>query len=317
MTRKLLKLVCLAAVLSVRSWAGEETEEKERHWGLRGLVGYGAGLTGNSYGVQANQETPYVSHMGQDMAYSGEVLYAFSPSLEVGLGLFSPLGANTTSSSNWTQQVGDRHYHDETSYQFSSTPIIASLYFRQPVLRDWSVMAGLGAGWATGGEGVATSRWSYDGGSSASGTNIIKDNMAGDIAYRGLLGLEYALNPSFSLFGGLSALGANFAYESSVKSTTSNEGGVARSSSTTTRYVEKVPDKCTFPLAHSTSHMDSAGNGTVVTVTDEGCRVTTLTQTYRSHTLTAEDTNMSQSYPRGVSQSITQLSLHLGVSFRF
>jgi hypothetical protein len=317
MTRKFWGLAGLAMLLAVRGWSDEGTVERERHWGIRGLVGYGAGLTGNNYGVQANQETPYVSHMGQDLAWSGEALYSFSPSLEVGLGLFSPLGADTQGTSDWTRLTGDRHYHDETSYQFSSMPIIASLYFRQPFLRDWDLVAGLGAGWATGGDGVSTSHWSYSGGSSAQGTNVSRDTFAGDIAYRGLLGTEYAFNPSFSVFGGISALGANFAYQTSVKSTSSNEGGVNQTSTTTTNYVDNVPAKCDDPTTVTTNHVDASGNGTITRVTDDGCRKTIVTETYASHTMTATDTQLVQSVQKGVSQSITQLSLHVGVTFRF
>jgi hypothetical protein len=299
--------------------ASDEDDGPVKHLGLRGFFGYGAGLSGAAYGTMANHQTPYVANLGSDLAYAGEILWAFNRNLEVGLGLFAPIGAQTTGTSDWTDLSGGqtRIYHDQTDFKFQTVPFIASLYLRQPVMRDWTLLAGLGAGWATGGDAIATSHWTQGGTATGGGTTVSDNSFNGDVAYRGLAGLEYSLSRNLKLFAGLNAVGANFAFQQNVRTASSTVNGFPETDTTTTSYLDNPPERCDSPTITTVDSRDATGTGTVTTTNNQSCIITTTTNTYVNKVNTSRTVQTQQYLPKGPTQTLDELALQVGMTWYF
>jgi hypothetical protein len=311
--------------------AGAKEDLFKPGFGVRGLLGYGFGLSGNaiSSNLQLGGSAPstgyYSAFPGSGAAYGLEGLWNFQPNFEAGLAVF-PLSMSSKGTSTYsydTGVMGTAGITDETQADFFTLPIILELYGRVPLLgsKKFNLLAGAGIGYAAGGdikiqssESVASVLMPY------TATSTQTRSVQGGLVYRGFLGGEYNIKGMFSVFLGLAGLSASLTYSGdSSHADYSYPGGQSVSYDITTTYLEGTPP--VKPVSQSTTTTTSGSTQTVVQTSDTGVTQQTMTQTSQwngvSWTLVKTTYRINYNVQKGPTFNISQMALLAGVTMRF
>jgi hypothetical protein len=323
-------------------------------FGLRTGAGYGFGQNASSFGYgkpldSTGTSEGFASHPGDGFAGQFEGLVGLNENIELGVGVFGPLGVDAkgsvTGKTNYSFLTTQGTITEESTQKFMSVPVIVSAYYKAPVTKRITLFGGLGAGYATGGDAVQESKINMQGGKVAyQGTNYFSETdistegnerktmaLNGAFAYRGTTGMEYAFTKNISMFALVAYTGASFTPSKATSTTnyTSRSTSVITGSSPATivsdnkyettseiAYVSSLPDLKNTPDTSTTSNLDANGHGTVTTKTDDGITSTTNTTTTTadgSKTVIKSETKRANA----PTQSITQISAVVGVALRF
>ncbi len=291
-----------------------------KRFGLRVGGGYAGGLGGESYGRNVSTGGGYLVSPGAGLAYSIEPLFALNDRIEFGLGFFSS-GFSASGSSSYTSNPGNNVTQDSSTYAFSTVPIIASVYIKQPVWKKLSLVLGFGAGYATGGDMVQTSDQTSTSGGSPSGTDnsISIISVDGGVAYRAALGAEYSFGKNLSVFGGFSFLGANYPISKSVSTDVQKDssGNATSDTSYTTTYTADAPKKKETPTSSTTNTVSFSG-GVYEVKSDDGVTQSTIHQDYGPGVvLEYQSITYTTLQQKGPTHDLSQLSFQIGATYRF
>jgi hypothetical protein len=241
-------------------------------YSLRGSLGYGMALSSDGFGYgrfdnftttvcsncfylesgvgeDVHTDKGYPAAPGAGLAYSFEALALLIPQVEVGIGAF-PLSLDSQASSSATFNGG--YFRSDSSHtRFQTLPFIATVYGKIPMgFPRLSLVLGLGMGYAPG--GTLKLHSDYVDNSSGSSVPITRDmakSLSGALAYRGVLGMEYALNRNFSLSLGLQLVAAQLSASQDVTTESYLFAGSDVRNTTTISYVDSPPDS--GPVTHT------------------------------------------------------------------
>jgi hypothetical protein len=344
--RVLLALLLLSATLPLAAWT---------RFGLRTGAGMGFGQNSWKYGNGQSGEG-FASHPGDGLAWQFEGLLNVSPYVELGLGLFSPLGVDAKGSVSYTDvnsyyDINNPVISEEASVKFSSLPILLNVYYRAPLVKGLFAFGGLGAGYAMGGDSTSASSYSSTGGkysypnyssisyyeSSRSKSYQGTSSMNGAFAYRGSTGLEYMFNKTFSIFALVAYTSASFTPSKKVEKSTDTSDSVNSNSvssgksyshnesttESTTTYVASQP-AYKSQTSIQTSTTTASGATTVVETGDDGVRTWQKTRTSSSvssggdYTYTTKEVIKEEiKLANPPTATISQVSALVGVAMRF
>lgn len=288
-------------------------------FGVRGQAGYAGSLSGQSYGSNVSSGGSYASSIGSGLAYALEGLYSMNANLEFGLGVH-PIGTDVKETSTYTNAVAGTVSRNDSTLKFSTMPVIATAYLKAPVAGKLDLFAGFGLGYAMGGD-LVTSDGTFNsvGGVSAGTTSRTSTStMDGTVAYRAVLGAEYPLTKSFSIFGALGTVAADFSPSKAVttQSNTNGAGAVTSTNHTTITYQAAAPAKSSTPTSSYTDNR-VGGTGTTVSNSNDGVTNSTNTATFVSFTQTRSDTVITSTAQKSATWDVQPLSFQVGGTFRF
>lgn len=128
---------------------------------------------------------------GSSNPTSAELLYSVAPRVQVGLGVFPGFD---TGYSKATVVLGSTTYQTDTTVHAVGYPILANVYFRQPLGSVFELFLGFGLGWMPAGGYSVVSKYTttpYVGDGSSTDDLVYEKALA----FRGSLGVDAELMP--------------------------------------------------------------------------------------------------------------------------
>ena len=305
--------LAVAAALTLFGAATAESGD----FGVRLLGGYSFATSSRSYGVDAMTAGAYYASPSEGMTAFGEVLYDFGSGIAVGIGTGSLLGFDEGGRSS-TRTGGD-YLTSKASLKFESRPLAASLYLQRSLWKRMSLHIGAGIGWAGASnmdewsetdEMAGTTRWRDE--------YMQNDTYGHGILYRGVVGVEYPLGWSLSVFVSGVFTAARWGIEERAVS-----GSSWRHSPTEDVY-QVYTEIITYtseapPRGRATTTVTDnrvSGTGQVVTVSVSPSGYSRTATTYESYVLTGSRTE-SYRQARRFFHSESPISVLAGVAWYF
>lgn len=279
----------------------------------------GAGYSpGNRTTPSINSPTDnLVVDRGSGLAWDGQLLFGLTDDVEASLGVFSPIGYETSGSGTYSTGNVNSTYDFKYEAKASGMPIMLGLRYHMPTPYKFGFFGGVGLGWFTGGEETSSRSDNYAPASTSNDyTSKNSTTYGGGVAYRSELGAEYKLTRSFSLeLCGAVLLVPMTPSLYTGTSVNTSQAGAPRGTST---YRTTYKDNPTKPRPSTSTSVDNrvSGTGTVVTTIDSGYRRTVYTDHYVSGSYQYADYDFSTESPITTAW-LAQVSLKLAAVLRF
>jgi tetratricopeptide (TPR) repeat protein len=293
--------------------ASSESETAQT-FGLRLGVAYGWGISTYTFGSPVNQYGGYSQQQPTGFAWSAEGLYSPAPWFELGLGYF-PLSVNMVgASSNSGLGVTSS---DSSTFVQNVSPVLLTLYGRHSFFDpQFHAVIGAGLGFSPGSssDDEGDQNWS-NGFTPWEWKTSYQDTFSSGVAYRGVFGGEYDVNPWCSVFLFWQLLGAHYVKTQQIYKHIENvDGSTVYDVEVTTNY-QASPTKYSYVNPVVSTTVSGSTSTTLTTYNDGAVQYTQKTvtvggvQTYYQHIET--DTNAAGA------NSILQESFTAGITLRY